>query len=120
MATLRAAAFILNAAVFLFVLGNLITRGPPTGKDDIIAFLLLGGAPIMSTVTLVFEKNREPNSVLRAATFILNAALIMVVAGHVPSSEVSESLLFGLFIGAPVVSTVVLILGQWGLHRRET
>jgi len=75
----------------------------------------------MSTVTLVFEKNREPNSVLRAATFILNAALIVVVfALGFPDRRASDSLFFGLFIGAPVVSTVVLILGQWGLHRRET
>lgn len=123
MDTLRAAAFILNAGVLLLILVALFVGVimPFHTADNIIFDLLLCGAPILNIVTLDREKHGHSNAVLRAVTFIVNAALIIGVADlyiaeagvyHAPEERGSVSLLLGLFMGAPVVSTVVLILGQ--------
>jgi hypothetical protein len=111
-ATIRAAAFLLNGAVFLVGLGRLQGRLAP---PDFIYVGLLLGAPAVSWLALVlgYRRRLDPEVGAKAAALLLNGFLLLFViwlsARLDPDTRADEALWLALLFVAPPANALAIV-----------
>jgi hypothetical protein len=113
-ATIRAAAFLLNGAVFLVGLGRLQGRLAP---PDFIYVGLLLGAPAVSWLALVLGYRRrldpEVGATAKAAALLLNGFLLLFVIWLSvrldPDTRADEALWLALLFAAPPANALAIV-----------
>jgi hypothetical protein len=113
-AMIRAAAFLMNGAVFLVGLGRLQGRLAP---PDVIYVGLLLGAPVVSWLALVLGYRRrldpEIGATAKATALLLNGLLLLFViwlcARLDPDTRAEEALWLALLFLAPPANALAIV-----------